>query len=308
MENSSLPVLSVVIPTHARPEILRTTLAHLAAQTIAAKIEVIVVDDASIVQVEKMVGEISGIETQYVAVSPCHQGTARNRGVEKARGSIVMFIGDDIFLAPDACERHVNAHAQCYGERRRAMTPPTSPFVSAQGDTCAVLGFSTWDPACGITRVMQWLEKSGWQFGYPMIAPYANGIIPAAMQHRFTYTSHISLPTEVARKIAFREDVTLYGWEDVEWGWRLRNAGLPLLYVPDEKELHHHHMEVEDSLRRMKTLGASAVKMEEIAPALRLVPRGWKRLKYTVTSILPGMRGMHTRAFLRGISSSHRLR
>lgn len=172
---------------------------------------------------------------------------------------------------------------------------------SAQHDI-AVLGFTTWDPAVGITPVMKWLEKSGWQFGYPMIAGYAHAPIPADMQHRFTYTSHISVPRETALKIPFREDVSLYGWEDIEWGMRLKNAGVKLFYEPDAKALHHHHMTMEDSLKRMETLGKSAVAMEKIAPELKIVPRGFKRLKYWLASIFPTMRGKHSAAFVRGIT------
>ncbi|MBI3332054.1 hypothetical protein HYZ99_03790, partial [Candidatus Peregrinibacteria bacterium] len=191
-----------------------------------------------------------------------------------------LFIGDDIFLAPDACEKHVAAHR--------------SPQV-------AVLGFTTWDPSLEITPVMRWLEQTGWQFGYPHIATYAHQNLPQEIQHRYTYTSHISVPTDIAKKIRFREDVNLYGWEDIEWGMRLRDAGISLYYEPDATAFHHHAMTLEDSLKRMEMIGRSAVHFQKIHPKFDGVPRGWKLMAYRILSFVPSMRGTHARAFLSGV-------
>ena len=273
------PLLSIVIPTHKRPEILRRTLEHIERQTIADKIEVIVVNDGEEL---KMKNEKRKMIVKFFDIPKCHQGVARNKGVSEASGKYVLFIGDDIFLAPDACEKHI-FHFSLFTVHS------------------AILGFTTWDPSCVITPVMRWLESSGWQFGYSQLRPFAHLPISPSLQHRFTYTSHISLPTEIAKKLPFREDVTLYGWEDIEWGLRLKNADIPLIYEPDAKAFHHHHMELEDSLRRMETLGKSAVIMEKLVPELKLVPKGWKKMKYRIASLLPGLRGQHAGAFLRGL-------
>lgn len=277
------PILSVIIPTHKRPQLLRRCLEYIERQTISGQIEIIVVNDGPGEETKSaIVGALHAMPSlQYFEIPKSHQGVARNRGVEKANGKYVLFIGDDIFLAPDACARH----------------------VAAQDDHRAVLGFTTWDPACGITDVMRWLESSGWQFGYPMIAPYAHQTIPSSIQHRFTYTSHISLPTETAKKFPFRDDVTLYGWEDIEWGFRLKKAGVQLFYEPDAGALHHHTMLLPNSIKRMEILGKSAAIMDRIVPELKLRPRGWKLFKYRIASMLPGMRGVHVRAFLRGIGT-----
>lgn len=285
-----MPALSVVIPTHERASLLKRALEHLERQTIARDLEVIVVSDGPDVGTRELAAQIEDREKgedrrfdmfQFLEIPKCQQGVARNRGVAKATAPIVLFAQDDIFLAPNACAVHVVAH----GKFPRA----------------AVLGFTTWDPACGITPVMTWLEATGWQFGYPHLAPYAHRLVPPEIQHRYTYTSHISLPTKDAKCVAFREDVSLYGWEDIEWGLRLRKEGLPLVYEPDATALHHHHLELADSLRRMETVGRSAVHIESIAPELSVTPKGWKAWAYEVLSWLPTMRGRHSRAFLRGL-------
>jgi glycosyltransferase involved in cell wall biosynthesis len=284
------PLLSIVIPTHKRVEILRRCLEHIAQQTVVDQIEVIVVSDGPDTETESMITElkshVSHLTSRYFSVPKSQQGVARNRGVQEAKGKYVLFIGDDIFLAPNACEKHLEIL--------------NSQFLNS---SIAVLGHTTWDPACDVTPVMRWLESSGWQFGYQQLTP--NAFVDPLRQERFTYTSHISLPREIAKNFPFREDVTLYGWEDVEWGLRLKEAGTALFYAASATALHHHHMTLEDSLKRMETLGRSAVMMERLNPALGLVPRRWKLWKYRIASFLPNLRGAHARAFLKGISDTH---
>lgn len=290
-------LLSVIIPTHKRAAILAQCLRHLEAQTIAKDIEVIIVDDTNDKETAQVVRGQKSVISTLLSVSACHQGAARNAGVAVAKGERILFIGDDIFLEPEACERHiyVNKEWSVVSNQWVEKTLSTTCYPLP-----AILGFTTWDPACGITPVMRWLETSGWQFGYPSIARYAHGCIPPAVQHRYTYTSHISVPLEIAKKFPFREDVSLYGWEDVEWGMRLRDAGVPLVYEPDARALHHHHITLEASLKRMEVLGRSAVEIAKKVPEFDRVPRGGKLLAYRILSLFPTMAGRHRKAFFLG--------
>lgn len=278
-----MPKLSIIIPTHKRADILSKCLAHIEQQSIAKDVEVIVVSDGHDAQTAQLFEKTWKVPMQFSEIEKSQQGKARNAGVQHATAPLCLFIGDDIFLAPDACEKHLASHAQ----------HPTPH---------ALLGFTTWDPAVGITPVMRWLETSGWQFGYPMIAQYADAQIPHELQHRFTYTSNISLPTEIAKKFPFRTDVSLYGWEDIEWGMRLRDAGIPLFYDANAKAVHHHHITVEQSLKRMEVLGRSVVALKKNVPELDRVPTGWKLIAYKASALLPTMSGKHRKAFVEGMA------
>jgi glycosyltransferase involved in cell wall biosynthesis len=289
------PSLSIIIPTHERADILARCLHHLATQTIAKELEVIVVSDGHDPKTADLFSEDTRNKkqetnnVQFLEIPKSQQGVARNRGVAVATAPLVMFIGDDIFLEPHACEVHVDIHKKLKAESY---------------ELSACLGYTTWDPALGITPVMRWLEKSGWQFGYPLLKNYVHKPIPAHMQHRFTYTSHISLPTETAKKYPFREDVTLYGWEDIEWGARLRDGGVPLVFEPDARALHHHRITMESSLKRMETLGESAVRMGSLFAGFDRLPHGWKLWRYNIAAMFPTMAGKHRRAFLSGIRNA----
>ncbi|MBU0766296.1 glycosyltransferase family 2 protein [Patescibacteria group bacterium] len=276
--------LSIIIPTYKRSKILEKCLKHIEKQTSHDVLEVIVVSDGPDEEAGKVCKEQEWeIPIEFLEIEKSQQGVARNHGIEKANSSLSLFIGDDIFLMPQACEKHIHAHLEQVEER--------GPI------SIAVLGHTTWDPNAEITSAMRWLEKSGWQFGYPLIKSYSKDFIPKPIQHRFTYTSHISVPTDIAREHPFREDVSLYGWEDVEWGERLKNVPLKLFYEPEAKAHHHHPITLEESLERMETLGRSVTHF----PHLDRHPTGLKRIAYEIASLLPTMSGKHRKAFLRGL-------
>ncbi len=261
------------------------TLDALEKQTIRDQIEVIVVSDGSDPSTAALFSTPKwNLKLSFFEIGKSHQGKARNVGIDEAVGRYALFIGDDIFLAEDACEKHL-----------AALTKHKEPT--------AVLGFTTWDPSVGITPVMTWLEKSGWQFGYPFIHKHRHGFLPKAEQHSFTYTSNISVPMSVARQHTFLEQVKHYGWEDIEWGQRLKVAGIPVYYEPDAKALHHHKITMEDSLKRMEILGKSVNHIELLSEELKIRPAGMKLLGYRITALLPTMSGRHRKAFLKGLDS-----
>ncbi len=279
----SMPKLSVIIPTYRRAEILAECVRRLERQTIVSDIEVIIVSDGHDEKTSALFAKPPWLmPVKFFEIEKNQQGAARNQGIAHATADVVCFIGDDIFLEPDACEAHLTVH-------HSANTP------------IAVLGYTTWDPVVGITPVMSWLETSGWQFGYPKISQCSGTFLPREIQHRFSYTSHISLPLSEAKKNVFRPDVHLYGWEDIEWGMRLKNSGVRLYYEPRAKALHHHRMTLEDSLKRMETLGRSAVDIQKKVPEFDRVPKGWKLWAYRFAALLPTIAGKHRKAFLVGL-------
>lgn len=284
--------LSVIIPTHKRADLLSSCIEYLERQTVKEKIEVIVVSDGhDDVTAELMAKGTWNIPVKFAEIPKSQQGSARNKGLSMAEAPIVLFIGDDILLTPGACEAHLKAH-----DALKKMGKADS----------AVLGFTTWDPTREVTPVMRWLETSGWQFGYPHIAKHTHDFIPEERQHLYTYTSQISIQTELAKKFPFKEDITLYGWEDILWGMELVRAGIRLYYEPDAVAHHRHSISLEQSVNRMYTLGKSAVITAQKYPFLDRVPKGWKVLAYWWFGSFPTIRGAHRRAFLKGVRETQK--
>ncbi|HST56524.1 MAG TPA: glycosyltransferase [Solirubrobacteraceae bacterium] len=103
--------VSIVIPTCGRPEYLEVALASIAPQAAAAGAEVLVVDDAGDSATGRAQAERFG--ARYVA----HTGerglnVARNTGVERSDGELVVFVDDDVEVRPNWLGAFVRAAAE----------------------------------------------------------------------------------------------------------------------------------------------------------------------------------------------------
>jgi GT2 family glycosyltransferase len=95
---ASLPA-SIVIPTRGRPDYLRVALASIASQAAAAGAETLVIDDAGPTPATR------ALAARFGARYEPHEGhrglnVARNTGVERSRGELVVFVDDDVRAAP----------------------------------------------------------------------------------------------------------------------------------------------------------------------------------------------------------------
>jgi len=256
--------LSVIIPTHNRADTLEICLNKLTHQQ-GVDFEVIVVDDGSEDNTAKVVADFKDVI--YIKQKASHQGTARNRGVKKATGDIIMFIGDDIFAEPGFLMQHMNVH------------------IKNPDEEVVVLGYTTWDPFLEITSYMKFLESSGWQFAYHLLRP---GFTNHSEPYKFFYTSNISMKKSFFDKEKFNKKFTEYGWEDIELGYRLwKHNGMRLFYEPDAIAYHHHLMHETSLESRMQTVGRSAVKFEKLRPRVRIIPRGLKAVAIKILGLPP---------------------
>ncbi|WP_180357615.1 glycosyltransferase family 2 protein [Streptomyces sp. NP160] len=105
------PVVSVVMPTYNRPELLRRALASLAAQTFE-DFEVVVVNDAG-TPVDDVVGEFSSSLSITLAEHTTNAGRcgALNTALGLARGTFVNFLDDDDIAYPHHLTSLVDAAA-----------------------------------------------------------------------------------------------------------------------------------------------------------------------------------------------------
>lgn len=107
----TLPSVTVVIPTFQRPEALERTLRSLAAVSYRGMFEVIVVDDGSKGStgrtIERIKREEPRPQLQFYEQENSGAASARNRGATAAEGEILVFLDDDMLVAPDHLDRHV---------------------------------------------------------------------------------------------------------------------------------------------------------------------------------------------------------
>lgn len=89
------PSISVVIPTHKRPDLLKRAIESVLSQTQSA-VEIIVVDDASCSETRSLV---EGFEVPNLFYVQNNDGkgasSSRNLGVDRASGDYIAFLDDD---------------------------------------------------------------------------------------------------------------------------------------------------------------------------------------------------------------------
>lgn len=98
--NGITSAITVIVPTHNRPESLKRCLGHIIAQKTDEPIEILVVDDGSddAGLVADVVARIPG--AQLVRQARRGPAAARNTGVRAAGGSVICFTDDDCEPAP----------------------------------------------------------------------------------------------------------------------------------------------------------------------------------------------------------------
>jgi len=231
------PLVSVVITTYNRWPILARTLAALEKQT-WDRLEVVVVDDGS--SDETWAGlkawrdAVKGRMRVAVARQEnTGQGLARNRGLGMAEGDLVLFLGDDILPEPELVAEHVRRHRETDGP-------------------CAVVGFTDWDRArVRVTPALELVNREGHQFGYAFMNDGED------VPYTCFYTSNISVPRAVLGEEPFDPAFRVYGWEDVELGYRLSLAGVRIVYCASARAAHCHQMDLRALYRRQVAVGRS---------------------------------------------------
>jgi glycosyltransferase involved in cell wall biosynthesis len=112
---SPMPLFTVVVPTHNRPERLQRALRSIVAQTMQ-DYEIVVVDDCSREKIskEKVLEQLQSLKSERLEVlrNDPNRGVsgARNRGCISARGEFVVFLDDDDQLRPTALSSLRDAH------------------------------------------------------------------------------------------------------------------------------------------------------------------------------------------------------
>jgi glycosyltransferase involved in cell wall biosynthesis/2-polyprenyl-3-methyl-5-hydroxy-6-metoxy-1,4-benzoquinol methylase len=203
-------ILSVVLTTYNRPELLERTLAGFANQTAAKEdYEVIVVDDGSDPPVKDLVEKFQGqINTVSLYQENSGLAAARNAGIRAAKGQIVLFSDDDDVPGPELIAEHLRSHRENPDER------------------IAVLGHLQWHPDLHVSPLMHYVTKIGGEyFGYDKLQDgqfydvwkWWGGLVSA----KLSLLNSVEGPFDSRLR---------FGYEDTELACRLLRKGVKVLY------------------------------------------------------------------------------
>ena len=203
--------VSVVIPTYNRKSILEKCLKALEKQTltnIISHYEIVVVDDGSTDGTPSWIRNNSEKLPHVVLYEQEHGGPAlgRNLGVMKSKYEIIIFIDSDLIVLEDFLVCHVNKLASSWKKNNKkcftyGTVVNTSNFKNPENEIYKLTDIS---------------------FAY-----FATG--------------NVAISRELLLKVGlFDTSFSLYGWEDLELGERLKKIGTKLVKCPKAVGFHWH--------------------------------------------------------------------
>ena len=205
--------ISIVIPTYNRQPILEQCLKALEKQQlnddIISNYEIVLVDDGSTDGTLEWLQENKKKFPHVCAFSQDHLGpaAARNLGVTKAKGDIIIFIDSDLVVTETFLQCHANALVK--GEKKLGSDRLFT--YGAVINTC--------------------------NFDHPTSEPYKITDFSAA----YFATGNVAIARKWLEKAGlFDTGFQLYGWEDLELGVRLKELGLTLIKCPEAMGYHWH--------------------------------------------------------------------
>jgi len=241
-----VPEISVVVPTYNRIETLRHVLPSLLAQDLPPEsFEVLVCDSNSNDGTAEYLTKMRELYPNVDHLPGAYSGRAmaRNAGIERARGSVVLFNDSDIVASPDLLSRHLEHHRN-------------------QRDIAVV----------GLEVQVRSLEDYKAKRDHPETR---RGLHPPGRKRLswlYFLTGNASARREDLLRVGcFDQSFTGYGHEDLELGYRLQKAGIKILYEPRAVNYHWQDVGHEDQVEKMKLAGRSTVRFYRKHPDFKVM-------------------------------------
>jgi GT2 family glycosyltransferase len=228
------PVVSVVVPTRDRPNVLVDCVKSLAAQDFPAdRYEVVVIDDGSAVPVEvDPPATGSHARIQVVRQPPRGMNAARNAGVGAATSDLICFVDDDVVTPPGwltamvaGAQRHPGA--ACFGGPIRIRLEARAPRF------------------CG---------------GEALMEEFDGGDVEGEVSE--VYGANFAVRRSSFALAGPFDEGFLTAYEEIEWLRRLQEAGGAVVYIPGAWLWHRrtaHDLTLRAMVRRRFRLGVGAV-------------------------------------------------
>lgn len=153
------PVLSVVIPTYSRPELVRRAVESVLAQQVSFPFELVVVDDGGTPPASDALAAITDARLRVVRTTNGGPARARNTGMREARGKILGYMDDDCTAEPGWLQAAYDAFKGDVVMVQGPVAPPR-PASPLQWHFCST-GVHRHDLSCNLFVVRELALKIG---------------------------------------------------------------------------------------------------------------------------------------------------
>lgn len=231
-----LPLISVVIPTFNRAELLNASLESLASQSLPKhEYEIIVVDDGSTDATHEICQAFSlRVRLKYFRIFNSGISAAKNLGIFASRGAILLFFDDDDIADRHLLRQHLESHE------------------SNRDEHIAVLGYTTWTPSLHVTEVMKYVSDIG-QF----LFCYNHLKDGQALDYTFFWGGRSSCKRSLLVKRGVFNQRIRFGSEDIELGYRLTKFGLKVIFNRKAVQYMNRAVTYDEFCRRCEKHGSS---------------------------------------------------
>jgi glycosyltransferase involved in cell wall biosynthesis len=247
------PTVSIVMTTFNRPALLREALLHLSCQDYPSELlELLVVDDGG---ESPMVPHRLSFPFNVTILRKERGGiaSARNLGIRKSRGDIVIVLDDDLLTTPSLVSAHVK--------------------MQTRHDGAIVKG--NVQPAYGTTLLCTMMSRENFF--------HRHGV----RLSNFAAGSNISVKRKHLLDVGlYDEGFKSYGWEGTELNWRLISLlGLHMRFSVNALAYHKNPLDFEKAAGNLFESGKSMVRMARLHPEL-MVHREAEEIKGQILSRL----------------------
>lgn len=234
--------LSVIIANHNTRDILKSCLENLLSikKEISLEFEIIVVDNGSTDESAELVeNKFSNV----ILLKEANKGISYgyNQGIKRAKGNYYLFLGTDAFPTKESLEGITK-----YMEKNRNVGIATAKLVLRDKslDMDAHRGFPTpWAAITHFSKISRLFNDSTFFNSYYLGGlTYADSDSPHEIDLCISHFMFVR--ASVVDKIGlWDEDFFVYG-EDVDFCYRVKQAGFKIMYLPEWQVVHYKGVSV----------------------------------------------------------------
>ena len=248
--------VSIIIPTYNKYERLKLVLCSLENQTYNKELfEVIIVDDGSTDDTKKITNRDYSFNLYYMRQNNNGRSAARNKGLENATYSTLVFIDDDTVLSPYFIEEHVKQQAKAPVVAHGAIRE--IPYVKFFKDPRKGIFYDIFSGDLSVSRMQKYcissadiIERFNEKIEKASKISGHEKIIFDIFQKEYSKLywlgfsgGNVSLPKCWIQDIGGFDECykTNWGCEDIDVGYRLLQKKYPFTYNMNAVNYHLDH-------------------------------------------------------------------